>query len=237
MYSILKIKPNLIIHVGADKGQDRTQYLKLGCQNIIWCEADPSNVIYLESKFPDDRVVSGIIWHTDTEQKDFYIFENSAQNSAIAPSEELSGTCRQVITTSTHKLDTVLNPNEISKPALLIIDVQGAEIEVLNGAKNTLSNMDYVVIEIALHSQGYLKAPSQAAVCNSLKEFGFKPSIARFSHDESYKDLLFLKASRLRLLNIQFLDRAFDLLMKTRHLILLQHLPKYHYYCERCDGE
>ena len=223
--------------MGADKGQDRAQYLRLGCQNIIWCEADPSNVTYLESKFPDDRVINGIIWHVDAEQKDFYVFENSAQNSAIAPSHELSGSFRQVIITSTNKLDTVIDPRDISKPVLLVIDVQGAEIEVLNGAKKTLSNVEFVIIEIALHSQGYLKAPTQESVYKSLKEFGFKPSIARFSHDESYKDLLFLKGSRLRMLEIQIIDRAFDFLMKSRHLILQRHLPKYHYYCERCDGK
>lgn len=107
----------------------------------------------------------------------------------------------------------------------------------MNGAKNTLSNVEFVIIEIALHSQGYLKAPTQESVYKSLKEFGFKPSIARFSHDKSYKDLLFLKGSRLCMLEIQIIDRAFDFLMKSRHLILQRHLPKYHYYCERCDGK
>jgi FkbM family methyltransferase len=237
MYSILKIKPNLIIHVGADKGQDRAQYLKLGCKNIIWCEADPLNVAYLESKFPNDRVINGIIWDFDEEQRDFYVFENSAQNSAIAPSQELNQSVRRIITNSTHKLDTVINSREILEPVLVVIDVQGAEIEVLTGAANTLNQVEFVVIEIALQPQGYLKAPAQESIYKSLKVFGFKPSIARFSHNESYKDQLFLKGSRVRIMEIQILDSFFNFLMKSRHLILQRHLPKYHYYCESCDGK
>lgn len=237
MYSILKIKPDLIIHVGADKGQDRAQYLNLGCKKIIWCEADPLNVAYLESKYLNDRVINGIIWDFDSEEKDFYVFENSAQNSAIAPNKELNKNIRRVISTSTHKLDTVINSRAFLKPALLVIDVQGAEIEVLTGATNTLSQVQFVVIEIALQPQGYLKAPTQDSIYNLLKVFGFKPSIARFSHDDSYKDQLFLKGSRLRIIEIQILDRFFDFLMKSKHLFLRRHLPKYNYYCESCDGK
>jgi hypothetical protein len=33
--NILLIKPDLIIHVGADKGQDREEYSKLGVKEII----------------------------------------------------------------------------------------------------------------------------------------------------------------------------------------------------------
>ena len=237
MYSILNIKPDLIIHVGADKGQDRGQYLKLGCKKIIWCEADPLNVAYLESRYLNDKVINGIIWDFDSEEKDFYVFENSAQNSAIAPSQELNENIRKIITTSTHKLDTVINSRDFLMPTLVVIDVQGAEIEVLTGATNTLSQVQFVVIEIALNPQGYLKAPTQESINNLLKEFGFKPSIARFSHDDSYKDQLFLKGSRLRIIEIQILDRFFNFLMKSRHLILRHHLPKYHYYCESCDGK
>lgn len=237
MYSVLKIQPSLIIHVGADKGQDRSQYLRLRCESIIWCEADPLNVAFLESKFPADKVVDGIIWDMDGEQKDFYVFENSAQNSAIAPSQELNNSLSRVIVNITQKLDTVMSSIDISESTLLVIDVQGAEIEVLTGATNTLSQVKFVVIEIALNSQGYLKTPTQESIYKSLKVFGFKPSIARISHDTSYKDQLFLKGSRLRIIEIQILDQFFDSLMRFRHLFLYRHLPVYHYYCERCNGE
>ena len=41
MRNVLLIKPDLIIHVGADKGSDREEYSKLGAKKVIWLEADP----------------------------------------------------------------------------------------------------------------------------------------------------------------------------------------------------
>ena len=46
MRNVLLIKPDLIIHVGADKGSDREEYSRLGAKEVIWLEADPENVSY-----------------------------------------------------------------------------------------------------------------------------------------------------------------------------------------------
>ncbi len=235
MSSILRINPKQIIHVGADKGQDRAEYIKLGCKEIIWCEADPRNVAYLQDSFPEDTIISGAIWSEDLEVLNFYQFNESAQNSAVAPISPNEENSFGVISVKAHKIDTVLAAKQITKRSLLVIDVQGAELEVLKGAQKVLRNTAFVVIEIALKSQGYAKTPSQESINLVLGAHGFKPSISRISHDESYKDQLFLKSTWMTVLRIGFFDEIFDLFMKARHGFKFHHFPKHHYYCSRCN--
>ena len=66
MRNVLLIKPDLIIHVGADKGSDREEYSKLGAKKVIWLEADPENVNYLRKTYPDDQTISGIVSNEET---------------------------------------------------------------------------------------------------------------------------------------------------------------------------
>ena len=235
MSLILRINPNQIIHVGADKGQDRAEYIKLGCREIIWCEADPRNVAYLQDRFPEDTIISGAIWCEDLEGLNFYQFNQSAQNSAVAPISSNEKNSHGVISVKAYKLDTVLAAKRITKSTLLVIDVQGAEIEVLEGAKELLRNTAFIVIEIALKSQGYAETPSQESINLALGAYGFKPSISRISHDESYKDQLFIKSTWMTVLRIKLSDTIFDLFMKARHGLKFHHFPKYHYFCSRCN--
>jgi len=140
-----------------------------------------------------------------------------------------------VISVKAHKLDTVLPAKQISKKSLLVIDVQGAEIEVLKGAQKLLRNAAFVVIEIALKSQGYAETPSQESINQALGVHGFKPSISRISHDGSYKDQLFLKSTWVTVLRIGLSDGIFDSFMKARHGLKFHHFPKQHYFCSRCN--
>ena len=49
-----------------------------------------------------------------------------------------------------YKLDTIWNALEATGPAILKVDVQGAELEVLRGAENCLDNFEIVVVEVGL---------------------------------------------------------------------------------------
>ena len=56
------------------------------------------------------------------------------------------------------KIDTMWDTLELSGPALLKIDVQGGEIEVLKGADKTLNNFEVIVLEVGLIEQ-YIGQP------------------------------------------------------------------------------
>jgi len=231
---VLRISPKLVIHVGADKGQDRAGYISLGAKKIIWCEADPQNVAYLHNQYPADTVWSGIIWSKDNEEIQFHVMSSRAQSSAIRPIENNTFTPSEVIILKTLTLDRAMLNESIPKNSFLTIDVQGAELHVLQGAKSTLSKVRYVVIEIAITSQGYEITPSYEDIFSFLREFGFRPSISRYSHDDTYKDQLFVKTNLKTIILIKTIDSIFDTLMKLRHLVFYRHFPAYHYFCRIC---
>jgi FkbM family methyltransferase len=233
---VLKINPGTVIHVGADKGQLRKYYKDLGCKIIIWCEADPENVCYLQHNFPDDKIIPGIAWDKNSDSIPFYIFKDSAQNSAIRPINTYRSEIPKYSETYSYKLDDKLDFKNLMGKTLLVIDVQGAEEFVLQGAKKLLTKVQFVIIEIALRSQGYDYMPQEKTLDLIMKKLGFRKSIYRLSHTYSYKDQMYLKCSKLKSIYIFSVDYAFDILMRLRHFILKHHWVEHHYLCQKCQS-
>jgi len=232
MRVILFINPDLVIHVGADKGQDRGEYSKLGVKRIIWLEADPENVRYLTETYPNDQIISGVVSNEDTSKKPFYLMNNPALNSAIPPINMNTTAFKKIIFIDSHKLDSVIKI--YADKTILVVDVQGAEEQVLDGAHLVLSKTKFVVIEIVQYNMGYIYQPSFDTILERLTTFGLKPSISRISHDESYRDVLFVKGPWIYLFWIKWSDNVFDKVMRVRHFMQKKHFPKRHYYCEIC---
>jgi hypothetical protein len=159
--------------------------------------------------------------------------ENSALNSAIPPINMNSPAFEKIILVNSHKLDSVIEIHN-QKETILVIDVQGAEEQVLDGAQITLSKIKFVIIEIAQKNMGYTYQPSFETILERLATFGLKSSIHRTSHDESYRDVLFVKGPWIYLLWIKWSDKVFDTVMRIRHFMQKKHFPKRHYYCETC---
>lgn len=233
MRRVLFINPDQVIHVGADKGQDRGEYLKLGVKRIVWLEADPENVEYLNKTYPDDQAILGIVTNENRGKKPFYLMKNSALSSIIPPLNMNSTVFEKIIFIDSHKLDSVIHIHKNNK-IMLVIDVQGAEEQVIDGAQLILKKTKFVIIEIAQNNMGYTYQPSFETILGKLAEFDLKPSIYRISHDESYKDVLFVKGPSTYLLWINWLDKIFDRVMRIRHFMRKKHFPKRHYYCESC---
>ena len=58
------------------------------------------------------------------------------------------------------------------KETILVIDVQGAEEQVLDGAQLTLSKIKFVIIEIAQKNMGHTYYPSFDTILERLTTFG-----------------------------------------------------------------
>ncbi len=74
-------------------------------------------------------------------------------------------------------LDQILKNKNLKKPALIKIDVQGFELEVLKGAKQILTKVDYILLEVSKNRM-YHKQPIEREIVNFLKRKKFKPSKA-----------------------------------------------------------
>jgi FkbM family methyltransferase len=231
----LRVSPKTVVHVGADKGQDRAAYLQMGAKRIIWGEADPALAEALRQKYPGDLVVSGLFWDVPECSEPFYLTTSPSQNSAIKPLLESDVSIESEITLLTTNLDTVFTDQYFPQPLMLVVDVQGAEDRVLAGGKNFLKETQLAVIEIALKSQGYASMPSEASIDEIMFLHGFKKSIYRQGKNGTYKDQLYFRGTNFTVRTVSFLDFLFDFIMRIRHGLLTGHKMKIHYHCEKCN--
>ena len=85
--------------------------------------------------------------------------------------EDADGTQRQIPVTTLNTLSTIHNWKTFGK-ILLKIDVQGFELEVLEGSKEILSNVDVVMLEVSLFR--FLKnAPDIHDIIVYMKNIGY----------------------------------------------------------------
>ena len=93
----------------------------------------------------------------------------------------------------TMTLDTIVKQNNWQKPELIKIDVQGAEIDVLKGATETLSECKNIILE-AQHVDYNEGAPKFEDVRNFLESIGFSLR-AQIIRNEADGDYHFIKKS------------------------------------------
>lgn len=71
------------------------------------------------------------------------------------------------------RLDAVVSGRELGRPALLKLDVQGYELEVLGGAPATLARMDAVLVEASFQPT-YRGQPAFGEVDATMREAGWR---------------------------------------------------------------
>lgn len=229
---MMLVSPSTVLHVGAHYGQDRRSYLLLGVKEIIWGEASKAAAAKLRARFPEDKVVEGIFWDKSGLQMNFFESVETQNSSAIKP---INLESFSLISGLTVTVDEVMSQKSSSDMILIVLDVQGAEMNVLKGATETLKRAKYIVIEIALHSQGYEIAPTEKEFDTFMKNQGFTKSIDRVSHDGSYKDQLYIKNRNQKRL-IEVVDYITKVVRKRIHAIRFFHIPTSQYNCEICNA-
>ena len=74
---------------------------------------------------------------------------------------------------TTRRLDILAREHQLPSPDLIKLDVQGAELDVLNGAGAALENCSALIIELSL-VQGNEGGPLAAEVIAGIDKLGFK---------------------------------------------------------------
>jgi FkbM family methyltransferase len=155
-FTALKRKYNMnikgIIHVGAHYGEELSEYVSNGIQDIILFEPISENFDILSDNVKDlNANIEGHQVALGSERGEFtmYVSDNEKQSSSILKPKVHLTHHPHVKFPSTETVEVHLLDDYDSKDYNFInMDVQGYELEVLKGGTKTLEHVDYVYCEV-----------------------------------------------------------------------------------------
>ena len=170
-----------VIHVGANSGQEREDYQSLGLR-VIWIEA--LETVYNELKinaagYPNQIAIRALVTDRDGDSYTFNVASNGGASSSIYEFNEHSDIWpdvvfieKQVLTST--RLDTIIRERgfQVAEYQALVVDVQGAELLVLRGLGDLLSEFWFVKAEAA-DFESYVGCAKLNELNGFLSRFGF----------------------------------------------------------------
>jgi len=188
-----------VLHLGAHNGQERYYYAKLGA-SVIWVEAIPEHYKILSKniqEFPNQMGILALLGSVNKKNIEFHLASNDGQSSSIysfgndTQFKNLYTT--KSISLTMKRLDNLLSKKQILDYAHWVIDLQGAELEVLKGAGKLLDYCYSLQVEVTSRDL-YKDGANAQKVIDFLKLKGF---INIQEHRIGYhEDLLFIRVHR-----------------------------------------
>jgi FkbM family methyltransferase len=147
-----------IIHVGANSGQEREAYRRAGADACLYIEPVSSVFQVLQQNlvgYPGHVAIKAACSDVGGETVELNIANNDGESSSIFPLGEhknLFPSVKYVASESvvTRTLEEIVETEASgTKFNLIVIDTQGAELKVLNGAKSMLPHVDGIFVEVS----------------------------------------------------------------------------------------
>jgi FkbM family methyltransferase len=142
-----------VIHIGAHYGEEYSLYKRLGFEKMIMFEPVPHS--FNQMMLNTDGKVEGYQCALGNENKKIMMnieYANQGQSSSILkPKLHLSQYPHIVFDNNQYEVDMFRLDDlavETHHCNFMNIDVQGYELEVLKGAKESLSTMDFIITEV-----------------------------------------------------------------------------------------
>lgn len=198
---LLGVRARGVLHVGAHDGEEAAFYHGQGWGPVIWVEMLPEKAAQLRQRFPDPRtdlVIEAACWDVDGQSIALHRASNAQSSSLLAPREHLVqhpdvGFADDGELT-THRLDSVLPESPTFD--LVCIDVQGAELQVLNGLGKRLEAVSWACIEVSTLPL-YAGAALLPEIDAFMHQHGFVRIARKMAEDHGWGDALYRQAARL----------------------------------------
>lgn len=170
-------KGDTVWDVGANVGVYATQFVEHGAAHVVCFEPAPAAVALLQSRFADSPQTASpvrIVPVALSNQRGTVMFsvDGASPNNQIGGAEGSESTIEVPVRCADEALAEFVLP----QPNVVKIDVEGYELEVIEGASHMLSSTDlrsvFVEVHFALlHARKLDKAP--AAIMQTLGQHGF----------------------------------------------------------------
>lgn len=221
-----KVSPDHVIHVGAWEGRDVPEYKFLRIPKITLVEAMPTLAGFLRKKFESDeqiQIIEAAASDKGNRTVTFYPLDYGSSSTLKPKIESLQrffSDFKKVepISVKSIKIDE-LQIFE-AKKIMLVIDVQGAELQVLRGSIETLKNT--VLLKVEVSTTAYYEGQSfQSDVSLFLKNAGFVKVSQRVSKKMGQGDAIFLRKGHASIASIilgKIMDLRWRLSIKDSHL-------------------
>lgn len=147
-----------VIHVGANRAKEYWLYQQANVDLLLYVEAIPELVEVVQQKLDSSKnhfVRQAVVTDVSGERVNFNVSSNDGLSSSILPLGEHariypSVTYAKTLSLKTERLDNILAQEFAGKDFnVLILDVQGAELKVLQGSPWLLSRVDAVFAEVS----------------------------------------------------------------------------------------
>lgn len=168
---------NGVIQIGAHFGEENNIYNNLNIKNRIFFEPLESNFNVLKYNLGDKYELYKLALGNDNKEIEMFVEEaNLGQSSSILKPElhlkqypHIVFNKKEIV--QMKRLDDI--NIDLSKFNFINIDVQGYELEVFKGGKNTLNNIDYIMAEIN-RDEVYENCTKINDLIRFLKPYGFE---------------------------------------------------------------
>lgn len=188
-----------VVHVGANNGQERFLYEAFGV-SVLWVEALPDVFLSLKKNlkgFRNQSALRALVSDKGGQKVQFNIASNGGASSSMfdfALHQELwpEVQMQNTIPLETQTIDDLLQPSSVIDA--LVLDVQGAELKVLQGATELLRSARFVKAEVA-DFNAYQGGCTERELVPFLTRLGFVERIRDVFADlvgtGQYSDVLF----------------------------------------------
>lgn len=195
------LKISGIVHIGAHYGQEWKTYKKNNIKNVIFFEPLKENFAKLKENVKDEAILINCALGNSIQKIEMNVeVANQSQSSSILKPKMHLQQYPNIIfdrreTVDMITLDSYFKENKNNDFNLINIDVQGYELEVFKGAKETLSKIDYIIAEVN-RTELYENCASVIEIDQYLGSYGFSRVETNWE-GVTWGDALYVKSKQI----------------------------------------
>ena len=196
-----------VIHVGANTGQERADYDRRGLA-VTWIEPIPHIYDELEQNlkpYPRQKAIKALVTDRVGQEYEFHVANNEGASSSILELKDHRSVWPNVEYTETIKLHGTTLTELVDEESIdmqefdtLILDTQGSELMVLEGAEPIIDRFEYIQTEVA-DFESYANCCQLDEIEDFMQRHGFEEYSRRVftlrSVEGNYYEMTYRKAA------------------------------------------